>query len=1381
MTRSGDTDPVDRTRMLRRPPEILITTPESVNLLVGSIRGRSILTDLKTVILDEIHAVAGNKRGAHLITAVDRLAPLSGEFQRIALSATIRPLDRIAEWVGGRRMDERVGEIQYNRRSVQIIDCRQSKKFQIQIRFPHFPEKASDDPSFLSPLVVELKKSIRKNRSTLIFTNDRRLCERISFMLNQDEEHRIAYSHHGSLSRETRSIVEERLKKGELAAIVATSSLELGIDIGFLDEVLMVRTPPGIAAALQRIGRAGHRVGETSRGVLFPTHGRDLLDAAVIGRCVMDRDIEEIRPVQNPLDILAQIVASMCGVEEWDADRLYAFLQTSAPFFHLRREEYDLVLAMLSGRYSSKRMRHLRPLISWDRLDNTIRAREGALQKVWMEGGTIPDRGYFTLRHSDSRSKIGELDEEFVWERRVGDTFMLGTQVWKIQQITHNDVLASLTDEPARIAPFWRNEQVNRDFYCSEKIGLFLGEADRDLQRRSFRDRLLQDYSMNGGAADALIDFLMRQKKATCCGLPHRRRLVIEYTQIPGGKNDRMQGILHTVWGGRVNQPLSLILAAAYERRSGSHVDIVANNDGVLLSMTEDLSLSELLFSIQSGDIEKLLRLKLESSGFFGARFRENASRALLMPRGRFGRRTPLWLHRLRSKELLEAIGRYDDFPILIETWRTCLQDEFDLPTLKKLLMEIHTGDIQISEVHTSAPSPFSGSLTWIQTNALVYMGDASYTERASVLRDDLIHEAAGSADLRPEISSDLIRQLEKRLQRNIAGYAPDSEQDLLDWAKERLLIPEEEWESLCAVIRRIEDVCFNSLLASLSLKIVLVRLPKCACSSVVALEKIPYLLDSFGISKEDCRFYPLAGGDKEASIDWNKMQKIWDAEREADESCSLADWFGAWLAFYGPVSKSFISERLGIQGDVLEEAIQSLLEEERLIFGILRKDSTMEEICDRQNFEILLRMMRRESAPRFTPLPEEKLSCYLARQQGLAQRGETLDDLQNVLEPLLGFTAAAEMWERELLPSRMKHYIPSWMDDLTRDTDLMWYGSGKKNITLCFQNQIDLFFSQSPENRLPGQSKTYSGSSSCIFPDPRGKYEFSQLLESTQATSAQLTERLWEEVWQGRAGNDSFSALRKGIETKFKATDISFEHTRGRRSGFNRWRVSRPFSGNWFSIDSPMPAEDALELLERQKECVRTLLDRYGILFRNLLSREHPSWRWGVLFKAMRLMELSGELTGGYFFEGVGGIQFVRTNALDILQKGISENAIYWMNAADPASLCGIPLEGLPFQLPARRTTNHVVFHGANLVLTSMRQGRELDIRVEPAHPDLPAYYGLFADWLNRSFQPKRTISIETINGIAASASPYLSPLRELFHVAVDYKKVVLRKRYDR
>ncbi len=782
LTRSGDTPPSERRQMLRLPPEILITTPESLNLLLSSPRARETLAGVETVILDEIHAVAADKRGTHLMTAVERLVLLAGEFQRIALSATVRPLERVAEWVGGYLLDReaKADEPVYRKREVAVIRSRASKRLEVRVRFPgtgfsaarssgqgrppaarlsvkQSAPAASAREAFWQALVGECKERIGSNRSTLIFTNTRRHSEKLARLINEDGETQLAYSHHGSLAKEIRLLVEQKLKAGQLAAIVATSSLELGIDIGMLDEVLLVQTPFSVSSGLQRIGRAGHGVGEVSRGTLYPLHGRDLLNAAVMARCLVEQDIEEVRPASCPLDILAQIILSMTGVESWEANRLYDTLRTSAPYHDLPRRHFDLVVEMLAGRYAETFVRELKPRLSWDRLDNTIRGRRSALPLVYLSGGTIPDRGYYDLRIRQTAAKIGELDEEFVWERKVGDTFNLGTQNWKIVGIDSKNVEVIPWDGPINLTPFWRAEKAGRDFHYSERVSLFLECWNNRLDGEELEGCLVRDYFLDRRSARELVGFLKQQKAATGGELPHRHHLLVEQVAGPLARASLHRVILHTLWGARVNYPLSLALEGAWRREHGSRLEVFADDDCLMIipADPDSFDVDELLSLVRSESVEELLRESLEGSGFFGARFRENAGRSLLVPRSDPGRRIPLWLTRLRSKKLLEAVLRFPEFPILLETWRGCLQEEFDLPTLKLLLAELEIGEIRRSVAHTAFPSPFAEYISWVQTNQYVYAGEAAATSGASTLQGQVIRELLYSSRLRPRPACD--------------------------------------------------------------------------------------------------------------------------------------------------------------------------------------------------------------------------------------------------------------------------------------------------------------------------------------------------------------------------------------------------------------------------------------------------------------------------------------------------------------------------------------------------------------------------------------------------------------------------------------------------
>jgi len=833
LTRSGDTPGRERQAMQRTPPEILITTPESLNLLLSSRGGQRLLGGLQAVILDEIHAVIASRRGVHLMTAVERLVRLSGEFQRIALTATVRPPEPVADFVGG---FTRAGG-RYTPRPVARVDAGTRKAYALEVRYPEHPEEDSRWP----PIIRACKEIIRRNRATLLFTNARRQAELVTWKLNAEEPELLAYAHHGALAREIRLEVEQRLKRGRLKAIVATGTLELGIDIGALDEVVLIQTPPGVSAAVQRIGRAGHRVGETSRATLFATHPHDLLTAAVLAQHVTAHDIEPSQAIRAPLDVLAQVLISMTATETWAIDELYAEVRRSHSFHALTRAQFDLVLEMLAGRYADTRLRELAARLSVDRLDGTVSARPGAVQALYRSGGMIPDRGAYHLRHLETNALIGELDEEYVWEARPGHTLTFGTQCWRVERITHNDVFV-LPGRGTEQAPFWRAEAQDRDFHFAEGLGRFLEEANDRLDNPAFLRALQRDAGLTPETAQSLRDYLARQQAHCGADLPHRHHLLIEHVHTAPAGHPGNQLVLHTLWGGRVNRPFALALQAAWEERFGDPVDAFTSDDAIFLVMAREVAGAEVLSLVQSARLEALLRKQLEGSGFFGARFRECAGRALLLSRTHRHQRMPLWVTRLRAKRLLAAVSRYPDFPILLEAWRTCLQDEFDMEALRTVLAELEAGAITWSEVRTLAPSPFAQTMSWRQMNQYVYIDDTPAGTAASHLRGDLLQEVVFSPDLRPAVPAAVAEAFRLKRQRLAPGYAPATPRDLLDWVKERLLIPWPEWQELLAAIRRDHGVDEAEILQGLERKLTILTPPRAAAPLVAATEHVPRL-----------------------------------------------------------------------------------------------------------------------------------------------------------------------------------------------------------------------------------------------------------------------------------------------------------------------------------------------------------------------------------------------------------------------------------------------------------------------------------------------------------------------------------------------------------
>ena len=1084
MTRSGDTLPDERRRMLRTPPEILITTPESLNILVSAKGSRHMLNGVAVVILDEVHAVAGGKRGVHLMTAVDRLVPLSGEFQRIALSATVKPMERIAEFIGGYEMHGDVDEPVYQKRPITLIQSDMQKQMTLRVDFPANAGERMVDDSRWPALIESFKEIIHKNRSTLFFTNSRRMAEKVARLINEGEPEELAYSHHGSLSKELRLAVEQKLKHGELKAIVATNSLELGIDIGDLDQVVLIQTPPAISSAIQRIGRSGHGVGEISQGILFPVHGRDFINAAVLAPSVMKRDIETIAPVDCPLDVLAQIILAMTGVETWDVDGLFAFLRANASFHSLTRKQFDLVLEMLAGRYAGTRLRELKPRVSLDRIDNTIRAKSGSLMLVYMAGGTIPDRGYFNLRIRESMTRIGELDEEFVWERHVGETFAFGPQTWRVLKITHNDVEVAPVKSRPGIIPFWRAEARNRDFHFSEKIGLFLEMADEQLERAEtdFREHLLNDRFMSPVAADELIGFLKLQRRMTETALPHRHHLLIEHFDDPLNKADSKQVILHTLWGGKINRPFAMALSAAWEKQYHTALETFADDDCIVLLLPHAFDVHEILDLVDGDNVERLLRECLEKTGYFGARFRENAGRALLLPRAGFKKRMPLWLNRLRAKKLLDSVLDARDFPILLETWRTCLRDDFDLEHLKQIMDELNRGQIGIGECRTTQASVFAGSVIWQQTNTHMYMDDSPAGGKRSGLSDDLIREIIGAKTTEPLFSPDLILELTRKLKRTAPGYAPATPRDLLDWIKERVLLTRDEWNELLRSMEKDHGIAETDAVKPIEHKLAWFKIPGAGGDTVCAMELLPRLCGAFSFSHPEYQ-----SPAKDSSIE----------EREADV-CNL---LGQWLSFYGPVSETWVLSVFGRTGEA-EQALLSLMELERIIKGRFTTGTTEDEFCDRENFEILLRLARRARQPQIPVRPADDLQFFLAAFQHVTEPGDSMESLQDALDQLFGLCLPANAWEEFILPARISPYYPAWLDSLMQSSDLTWFGGGKEKLGFAFHSDLDLFKAAKTGKKEPVTD---------LFPDKRGRYGLLELSRHCAWDARETARKLWE------------------------------------------------------------------------------------------------------------------------------------------------------------------------------------------------------------------------------------------------------------------------------
>ncbi|MDJ0764738.1 MAG: DEAD/DEAH box helicase [Myxococcota bacterium] len=1379
--RSGDTPARDRREMLRRPPEILITTPESLNILLTSKSGPHLFTGLTTVILDEVHAVAGSKRGTHLITAVERLARLSGAFQRIALSATVHSLETISRWVGGYEMVEIDGATQYRPRLVTVIQGSQKKKYDLTVTSPIGPEPTQDrtqpgvNPIWLT-LAKELASQIETGGPALVFANSRRVVERLARLINSEKQERLVYSHHGSLSREIRETVESRLKAGELKGVVATNSLELGIDVGAIDEVLLVETPTSVSSAVQRIGRAGHQVGQTSQGRLYPLHPSDIIDAAVVVRELFEGNVEPLTPPRAPLDVLAQVILSMTATEEWPLAALFDFIRTAEPYCDLSKRLFDLVIDMLSGKYQGSRVPELRPRVAIDRISGTIRANKGVPRMIYASGGTIPDRGYYTLRLADTGAVVGTLDEEFVWERTVGETISLGVQAWQITRITASDVMVAPSRSGAAMAPFWRAEERFHSFWFAEKRGVFLKDADDKLTDPDYMLHLRQTHRFDMPTCQALVRFLSDQKAATGCALPHRHHVVIEHVAYPNSSGMLPFVALHTTWGGRVNRPLALALIAAHEAQFARPLEAIIDDSCVALEIADPALVDELLQVITPENLEQLVRKKLASTGFFGAHFRENATRALLLLKAGFGKRTPLWLNRQRAKELMGALSEYGDFPVVLETWRTCLWDEVDVAQLADLLAEMKDGRIAVTAITTTTPSPFAREILWKRTNALMYEDDVPTTTPARI-NEDLIREVVFSPHLRPKISSEIIAALTAKIQRTYPGYAPSDAGDLIEWVKERIIIPADEWRALLDAIARDWDVDMSDLLTGIGHRVVATQAvgPE-GTPYVCAIEDIGRIISALSPDAVSSFTSPALDGSPAAPEAAQAVARVLSAGPAAtDSNQALFDLLGHWLRYHGPLTRDRIAADVPVSPARLDRALSDLCEANRTIMDHISHGAKQTEVIDAENLARLLRMTRATARPTFEPKPAASLPLFLAEQQGLGIQGDGYE-LKLAMERLFGVAMDAALLEEEILPARLDPYRSTWLDGLLVQTDLAWRGCPGQKIAFRLSADAELFDADTEPDTSGDAIATQ------IFPSVAGRFSFSDLISINPALkSAELANHLWQLTWSGHVANDTFAAVRQGVATRFRTEEARAKQIgkgpRRARGRFGKWAKERPFVGNWYRLARTPTDGDALDEAELLKDRARVLIDRYGILFRELLKREAPPFRWQQLFRSLRLMELSGEVIGGSFFRGISGLQFISPSALDRLRDGGSEVAIFWMNATDPASACGLSIDGL--SLPSRVPTTHLVFRGQTLAIIAKRRAKVLDIRVDPNDSDLPRLLKVFNTLLTRDVRPLRAITIEEINGEPAGASAYRPAFEAMFDTYRDHRALRIARQY--
>ncbi len=1385
--RSGDTPADERRTFARHPADILITTPESLFLLLTS-AAREALTGITTVIVDEVHAVAGTKRGAHLALSLDRLdALLPTPAQRIGLSATVRPLEEVARFLSGGR-------------PTKIVAPPSEKKWDLQVVVP-VPDlgelgtaPAKDDPTAhasIWPHVEErIADLISAHRSTIVFANSRRLAERLTGRLNEVYAERagenapqvavrppaelmaqsgiyaaspplLARAHHGSVSREQRSIIEEDLKAGRLPAVVATSSLELGIDMGAVDLVVQVEAPPSVASGLQRVGRAGHQVGAVSRGVLFPKFRGDLVQTAVIVERMRAGQIEALRVPKNPLDVLAQQIVAMCALEDWNVDDLFDLVRRSAPFAGLSRAVLESVLDMLSGRYPSDEFAELRPRLVWDRVAGTLTGRRGAQRLAVTAGGTIPDRGLFGVFLAGAEAtgrRVGELDEEMVYESRVGDVFALGTTSWRIEDITHDRVIVTpAPGVPARL-PFWKGDSLGRPAELGAAVGRFVGEVAR-LAPKAARERV-RAAGLDEWATDNLLGYLDEQREATG-HVPDDRTLLIERFRDELGD---WRVVIHSPYGAPVHSPWALAIAARLREAYGLDVQAMPTDDGIVLRLPDTAEGADLYGLGDSGasfdpaqlldailldpdEVSDLVTSQLGGSALFAARFRECSARALLLPPRTPGKRQPLWQQRQRSAQLLSVASQYPSFPIVLEAVRECVQDVVDVPGLVDLLRRIRSKEVALVEVATRHPSPFARSLLFGYVAQFMYEGDSPLADRraaALTLDPTLLAELLGTSEglaLSELLDPEALTRTEAELQHLAEDRRARDAEDVADLI--RTIGPISAYE----LSRRIAGddpvtlaVAWTTQLADARR---VVRVGLVGQERWAAVEDAGRLRDALGVS--------LPVGLPEAYT--------------APVADPLGDLVMRFARNAVPFAVPEVAAWLGLGTAVIRDAVRRLVGDGRLTEGDLRPpgwvsratdpaapDGPPPHYCDPRVLALVRRRSLAALRSEVEPVAAADYARFLPAWQNVGGRLRGVDGVLRVVEQLAGAVVPASALESLILPARVSGYAPSMLDELVAAGEVLWQGAGDLSggdgwLTLLPADLAPILLRAGDDAADDTDRQVVEALSG------GGAYFARGIADASGLDVSAVGQSLWRLAWAGRVTTATLGPLRARLAQVSTAHKPRASARRGRygRAGGGlgmpgAYGLRRPLptggasvpedaAGRWSLLPTPPAEPDQQRRTHLEYVRAETLLERYGVVTRGSVVAEDVPGGFAAVYRVLAAAEEAGRVRRGYFVEGLGASQFGGTGAVDRLrattrslggdgrerarsQKDDQGDQVLVLAACDPANPYGA---ALPWPLheagpgesrghqPARKAGALVVLVDGALALYVERGGKTL------------------------------------------------------------------------
>ena len=1425
--RSGDTSPSERQKINRRPPDILITTPESLHLLLTS-KARDGLRSVSHVIVDEIHALAANKRGTFLALLLERLEVLAPGFVRIGLSATQKPLDEVARFLGGRRkVVGPVGEPRFEARPVEIVDAGRRKEFDLEVSLPARGIGPQASGSVWPAIESRLLDLIRSHRSTIIFANNRRVVERLTARLNERAEGEnetnpisehasryqdpmtvgrtwkgegsaaedgaggtddepsppVARSHHGSLSPEVRRQTEELLKAGELPAVVATASLELGIDMGAVDLVCQVESPGGVARGLQRVGRAGHLVGRTSKGRLLAKTAIDLVETAALARAMLDGDVETLRVPVNALDVLTQQVVACVAVDRWSVPELFDLIRGAYPYRDLTPSAFDGVLRLASGRFRVEALRDLKPRISWDRVHNTLRPLPGTKQLAVVGGGTIPDTGQYPLYLGEGGPRLGELDEEFVLERRVGESFVLGSSTWRITAIEPQKVVVAPAEGRAALMPFWRGEAAGRTSELGSAVGVLCREVADRANDPTLIPWLVDRYRLDFESARSLAGLIGRQVRQAGA-VPDDRTVLVETFKDPAGE---LGLAVLSPFGHKRHHALKLALGAVLRKRLGIEVAALHGDDGVLfrLPAMDDPPL-DVFRGLTAEAAFDLIRGELADSALFGLRFRQNAGRALLMPRPDPSKRTPLWLQRLRAKDLLQAVKKFPDFPIVIETYRECLDEDLDLPGLRRFLDGIQSGAIRVATKAGDVPSPFASELIFRFTLKFLYEWDEP-VRAAKDRTGPIVDESDLDPLLDPEsrhlwLDPDAVGRVEGRLRG--LGHPPRT----LDEMAERLreagdLAPSElagPMLGFLEALRKENRAARIELSGTREPERWIGTEEKHLYAKAFDLPPSPLGGEGWGEGVERpetpnhaATLHPAPsplGGEgwgegpaRPATPDFATTQpktshpiSLPRGERGPESEEALATIVRRHLRTRGLVGLDDLTTRYPIDAATASDLLERLGDEGGLV-ALGPDESGRERWADSRNLGEVRRLsiaIKRREAVAVTP---EAFSAFV----GLRQHAHPDARLQGeaavgvVLEQLQGFPATADQWEKEILPRRIADFRPSWLDAALATGSWRWRAEGSPRGEPRFAIVARDFPGRWP---LREGDEAPSAAESTVLDRlrDRGAAFADEIARGIGRSPSDVREALVSLACRGLATNDRLDPMRDSVlavEGSARASIPTSARGRPRLGSFRRPVADRP-EGRWAAVVEP---EGDLE--SSLLGWASALLDRYGVLARETAAADPWAPPWRELQPLLARAEMRGDLRRGYFVEGMSGVQYAEAETAERLARGAtSETAPNFLNTLDPANLYG---SGAPFDVPLleggtarlpRNPGNFLALIAGRPVLICESFGKKLTGLASATEGEIRASIALVPSLAGPS---RRVLKVESYNAAAPTASP--------------------------